>query len=111
MLAINSSSLPAARRKFATAFFSGSGTRQTKKLQPLLHYVIHGTGETDKLDRLTHRDVFGQQPFLIERHGGVQVCLQTLAIVAVAHGQHQAVGQSDQDVPRSPGDRLVTMES
>lgn len=86
----------------------GQDRKRETLAPPSLRHSQHGT---DELNRLTHRDVSGQQLFLIESHGGVEVCLQTLGIVAVAHGQHQAVGQSDQDVPRSPGDRLVTVES
>lgn len=47
---------------------------------------------------------------LIQRQGDVKVVLQTLGIVAAVQGQHQAVSQSDQDVSRCPGNRLVADE-
>lgn len=59
---------------------------------------------------VTHGDIPRRQLGLVQVHGGLQVVLQTLGVVAAVQRQHQAVGQSDQDVPRRPGHRLVAVE-
>ena len=47
---------------------------------------------------------------LVQLQGGGQVRLQRLGVVTGVERQQQAVGQSQQDVPRRPGHRLVTGE-
>lgn len=59
---------------------------------------------------VTHGDFPHLQLILIQAHGGLQVVLQALSIVAAVQRQHQAVSQPDQDVPCCPGHRLVTEE-
>lgn len=59
---------------------------------------------------VTHGDSQRLQLVLVQGHGGLQVVLQALSVVAAVQRQHQAVGQPDQDVPCHPGHRLVAEE-